>query len=403
MNLGSAPTVAAVLNESVTAIDAMLRPDHPVKVAAREWADEVLPKGADRDKNGVVGRDTWKAAADYGVLGLHAPKSHGGREAGAVYSSLVLEGMGCSAADNGVTFALASQALAATRAIAMVGTPSQLDRWMTGLVDGSYFASFAMSEPESGSHPWSITTTATESPDGGWRLDGEKIWATLAPIADVAVVFAQTDPDRGQWGISAFVVDLAKPGVTRHEVMPKMGIQSCPWGRLTFEDTPLDDGDLLGRPGSGAAIFTSVIEAERAFLYAGHLGAVESVIARSVEHARSRIQGDAHIGSHQAVSHRIVDMKVRHEAARLLLYKAAALFDAGESSTLSAAMTKLFVADAGVETTVDAMRTFGAAGYAVETGIEAEVRDALAGLSYSGTLDVTRNLVASFLGLNRRT
>lgn len=381
------------------ALDALLSLDHPLKIETRDWADQSLPT-SDEMRGRLVDRDLWQLAAERGILGVCIPKDLGGSGLSHVDTALVFEGLGLSSADNGVVFAIASQALAANKAIADSATPEQAARWVPALADGSTFASFAMSEPDAGSDPASVTTVAIEV-DGGWRLTGQKTWATLAPIADLAVVFAMTDSSLGQWGLSAFVVETASKGVGRSTPIAKLGLQSSPFGDLVFEDCFVPTDQLLGRVGSGAAIFRSVVEAERAFLYAAQIGAMESVIDRAVTHARRRRQAGVHIGSHQAVSHRIVDMRSRHESARLHLYKAAALADLGRSVTLAAALTKIATADAAVHCAIDGMRTFGASGYTDEIGLEVEVRDALAGLSYSGTTDVTKNVVAALLGVNR--
>lgn len=378
----------------------MLDIDHPTKVAAREWADERLPSAADmRDQ--VVDRATWRAAGDFGVLGFQIPSSHGGSNATAAHIALTFEGMGVSSADNGVVFALASQSVTANRALAVSGTTEQLDRWATPLANGELFASFAMSEADAGSHPWDISTTADLQPDGSYVLNGTKAWVTLGPVCDVAVVFAATDSSRGAWGISAFIVDASTPGFERGPAVQKMGLQGCPFGELRFTDCHVGADSLLGKAGSGASIFSRTVEAERALLYASMIGSVERSITASIDHARRRQQGDIHIGANQAVSHRIVDMKLHHEAARLLLYKTTARYDRNESIALDAALTKLMAAEHGVQSSIDAMRTFGASGYTTELGLESDVRDALGGLSYSGTPDITRNIVASQLGLAR--
>lgn len=381
------------------ALDAMLNLDHPLKLATREWADRSLPSAAQM-RGKIVDRELWRVAARQGLLAMFIPKEFGGTEQSYVETSLIFEGLGSSNADNGVVFAVASQALAANKAIATAANTEQQSKWLPGLADGSLFASFAMSEPDAGSDPASVATVAVEDTNG-WRITGRKTWATLAPIADVAVVFAMTDASLGHWGLTAFVVDLSGAGIQRSEPIKKMGLTSSPFGELHFDECFVPHANLLGSIGSGAAIFRSVVEAERAFLYAAQIGAMERVIDRAIAHARQRRQAGVHIGSHQAISHRVVDMRSRHESARLHLYKAAALADHGDSVTLAGSLTKLAAADASITASIDAMRIFGASGYTDDIGIEVEVRDALAGLSYSGTTDVTKNIVAGLLGVSR--
>lgn len=381
----------------------MMTIDHPVKSAATEWAARELPHGDSLPSGWLVDRATWKKAGDFGVLGSCLPERHGGRPLSPVALALTLEGMGASPADNGVVFAIATQSVAANRAIGTSGTPAQLQQWGPLLAGGDAFLAFAMSEPNSGSHPWSMETRARPESDGSWTLDGVKQWVTLAPIADAALVFAVTDPALGQWGITAFIVNAETAGFSVSEPVPKMGLQACPWGEITLESCRVPADAVLGRVGSGAAIFSNVVESERAFLYASQLGAAERLLNHTVDRARSRTQGGVHIGSHQAVAHRLVEMKLHHEAARLLLYKAAECIERGVSSTLPASLAKLMATTSTTNNAIDSMRTFGAYGYTEEAGVEREVRDALAGLAFSGTADVTRNIVAGELGLNRRT
>ena len=256
-----------------------------------------------------------------------------------------------------------------------------------------------MSEVDAGSSLWEMSTQADQT-SNGWVLNGTKTWSTMAPMADVGVVFALTDREKGQWGVSAFAVPMDLPGVSVTAV-DKIGLTSCPFGEISFTDVELDATSILGREGSGAAIFTAVVEFERALLYSLEIGATAHLIERTIERARSRVQGQTHIGAHQAVSHRIVDMVLAHESARALLYRTTLLMDRGRSATQAAAMTKLAASEMAIQGAIDAMRTFGTLGYTAELGLDLRLLDALGGLSYSGTPDISRNLIASLLGLDR--
>jgi len=386
----------------IDALDAMLDLDHPIKIAARDWATANLDDGPTMQERGVVDKRDWATVGARGLLGSHVPIELGGLGIGAVESALIYEGLGASSADNGVVFAVASQAIAVVKAVAATASPHQRERWFPRLVDGSTFASLAMSEREAGSDPWSMTTTATKQSDGTWFLNGAKAWCSLGPVCDVAIVFAVTDPDKGQWGITAFMVSADSDGFERGPAIDKTGLQSCPFGDIRFVDCRVGDDARLGHEGAGAAIFTKVTEQERAFLYAAQIGAIERVLDSAVDYARRRVQGGVHIGTHQAVAHRLVEVKAAHEAARLALYKAAACVDRAMPIGMAAALTKLATAETAVAAMVDAIKTFGALGLTTELGLERELRDSLAGLAFSGTPDLGRNLVAAHLGLNRR-
>ncbi len=377
------------------ALDAMLRLDHPRKVAAAAWASEHVP-----DRSPTFDRARWRAAAEFGVLALKTPVADGGTGASTIDALLTFEGLGLGSADGGFVFALASQVFAMQTALVESGTAAHRAEWLPRLCSGTALGAFAMSEPAVGSDVASITTTIT--PDGdGWILEGEKAWVTLGPLADVVVVFATTDPGKGRWGITALLVPTDTPGVEIGPIEAKSGLGSCPFGRLRFRGCRLGADALMGPPGAGAAVFSSAVEAERAFLYAAQLGVMERHLERSIHRARSRVQFGKPIGAFQAVSHRIADMKLRHEAARMLVYKAGALHDRGESVAIAAALAKLQTSESAITSALDAVRIFGAEGYTVETGLEHDLRDAVGGLAYSGTSDIQRNIVAGLLGVDR--
>jgi alkylation response protein AidB-like acyl-CoA dehydrogenase len=376
-------------------LDALLGLDHPRKTAAATWAADVLGTPSP-----VFDRGRWEAAAAYGVQGLTVPVELGGTGHSTVDALLTFEGLGYGAHDPGLVFALSSQVFAMQGALLRAGSPAQLTRWVPALCQGTAIGAFAMSEPDAGSDTAAITTTATPV-DGGYRINGTKTWVTLGPVCDVVIVFATTDRSLGRWGITAFVVDVDRPGVRRGEPIPKMGLESCPFGTLTFEDCFVGADDVLGQPGSGGAIFSVAVSAERAFLFGAQLGATERTIERSVERARTRVQFGKPIGAFQAVSHRIAEMKLRHETSRLLVYKTAILADLGRDVTLAASLAKLQTSETAVQTALDAMQVFGAEGYTVAAGAEADLRHAVGGLSYSGTSDIQRNIVASLLGVDR--
>lgn len=377
-------------------IEALLDPNHPTKRKAIDWACANLRQpGAGR-----VDRELWQRAGDFGVLGLKVPTELGGSATSATDIALTFEGFGASGCDLGESFALATQTVVANRTLAAWGTVELHDRWFPGLVNGAHMACFAMSELDAGSAPWDMETNAVPADDGGWILNGHKTWSTLAPIADIAVVFALTDREKQRWGLSAFALPLDVAGVST-QVVEKVGLTAAPFGELHFDNVRLGPEALLGRVGSGAAIFTAILEFERALLYALEIGATEHLIGRTIERARSRVQGRTHIGAHQAVSHRIVDMVLAHESARALLYRTTLLMDRDRSATQAAAMTKLAASEMAVQGAIDAMRTFGTLGYTAELGLDLRLLDALGGLSYSGTPDISRNLIASLLGLDR--
>ncbi len=378
-------------------LSAMTTLDAPRKLEAAKWGAENLPYSEMRPFD----RSIWKTAAEFGIQATMMPVSYGGDGCSAVEAMLLFEGLGLGSPDNGTTFALASQTLAMQRGLAASASEAQAERWLRPLISGDAIGSFAMTEPAAGSDTGAITTTADLQPDGSFILNGDKTWVTLGPECDVVIVFATTDPAKKHWGITAFVVDATLPGVERGQAISKMGLNNSPFGTMSFTDVVVSADDVLGKVGAGGAIFTNAVEGERAFLYAAQLGAMERLLDSSIERARKRQAYGKTIGSFQAISHRIADMKLRHEASRLLLFKAAILYDQGGSLTMAAALAKLQTSESAVTSSVDAIRIHGAEGYTADSGIEVELRDAIGGLSFSGTSEMQKNLIARLLRLER--
>lgn len=382
------------------ALAAMVQRDHPVKTATAEWAREHLDPGdmVDRDRRSAFFRDAWIACADHGIQGSAVPTELGGRGEDLVTTTLRLEGLGLGCRDNGLGFAVASQMLSFQDALVRFGSDEQCQRLMPGICAGSAIGAFAITEPGSGSDTYSLTTEARRVGDG-YLLMGHKAHITLAPVADVAIAFASTDPDAGAWGISAFLVHADRPGVTFAPNKDKMGLRTTPFGDILLDGYEAPEADRLGPEGAGVSIFASCMEAERGLIFATQLGAAERVIAEAVARAKAREQFGRPIGEFQAVSHRLADMWVQHDAARMLLYRAAAVVGGDKRATMEAAVAKLAASEAVAAIALAAARVHGAEGYITAHEVEREVRDALGGLVYSGTSDIQRNLIARLMGL----
>ena len=384
----------------MNALDAIVDTRHPTKTAIAEWAAATLGRDdmVARDRDSVFDHDGWQACAARGILGVGIAPEHGGTGGGWVDVALTLEGLGLGCRDNGLAFALGSERLSAFDALERFGTADQIAHVLVPALRGERIIAFAITEPTSGSDTYAMAARAERDRDG-WVLHGHKAHITLAPVADAAIVFASTDPAAGRWGISAFVVHRDRSGVEFRENREKMGLRTTPYGDIVLDGYRAGAGDLLGREGAGASIFATSMESERALIMATHLGAAERTIAQAIDRANTRSQFGRPIATFQAVSHRLVDMQVAHETARLLLYKAAAVMDRGGRATMAAATAKLGVAEALSALALDAARIHGALGYETTHEVEREVRDALGGLVYSGTSDIQKNLIASLMGV----
>ena len=326
------------------------------------------------------------------------PTKYGGSGVDALTVMLAMEALGYGCRDNGLIFSINAQMWSCEIPILLSGTDEQKSRYLPGLCDGSLIGVQCMTEPGSGSDAFALRTTASKS-EGGYVLNGTKTFITNAPIADVFVVFAATDTTMGFAGISAFLVDRHAPGVAVGRPFHKMGLRTSPMSEVVFEDCEVPETARLGPEGAGAAIFNSSMDWERSCILASTVGAMERQVERCVAYARERRQFGEPIGKFQGVSHTIVDMKIRLETSRLLLYRLGWQKRAGKAVPMESAMTKVYLSECFVQSSMDALHIHGGYGYLTELELEREVRDSIASTIYSGTSEIQRNLVAGHLGL----
>ena len=369
------------------------------KNAVIKFAQAELNAGlVERDRLGEISLENWKKCARFGLLGLVVPEEYGGSGNDILTTLLVMEGLGYGCKDNGLIFAMNAQMWSVQHPILTFGTDEQKTKYLPALCSGARIGAHGMSEPDSGSDAYSLRTRA-EKVEGGYRLNGTKMFVTNAPVADMAVVFATVNPEKGRWGVTAFLIDYDAPGFSVSRHIDKMGLRTSPMGEIILQDCFVPDSARLGAEGAGVSVFGSSMEWERSSILASHVGAMERQLEESIGYARSRRQFDQPIGKFQAVSIRIAEMKVRLETARLILYKVAWLKKEGKPAALEAAIAKLYLSEAFVRSSEDALRIRGGYGYMTEFEVERDLRDALGGVFYSGTSDIQREIIARLIGL----
>lgn len=365
-----------------------------INFATRELNDDVIV----RDRESVFPRDAWNRCAEFGIQGLPVPEEYGGSGASPLTIMVAMEALGYACRDNGLVFALNAQMWACEIPLIHFGSLEQKRRYLPGLCDGSLIAAHAMTEPSSGSDAFSLSTTARKQ-DGSYTLNGTKTFVSNAPIADVFIVFATTDPGKGFSGLCAFILDRITPGLSVGPPLDKMGLRTAPMSEIFLEDCVVSEDQMLGRPGLGMSIFNSSMEWERSCILASTVGTMERDLERSIAYARDRKQFGQPIGKFQAVAHRIVDIKVRVEAARLFVYRLGWLMEEGAATAMDSALTKLYLSESFLDSSLDALHIHGGYGYMTEFELERDVRDAVAARIYSGTSEIQKNIVAGFLGL----
>jgi alkylation response protein AidB-like acyl-CoA dehydrogenase len=278
------------------------------------------------------------------------------------------------------------------------GTEEQKREFLPKLSRGEYVGVHAITEPDSGSDAFSLRTTAERRGDR-YVINGTKTFITNGDIADLVLVFATVDRSKGFMGVTGILVEKGTPGFSASKGIEKMGLRTSPMSELIFEGCEVPIQNRLGREGSGSAIFNSAMEWERSCILASNLGAMEYQMEKCVAYARERKQFGKPIGKFQSVSNMIADMKIRLEAARLLLYRVAWLKKNGKKATLDAAIAKIFLSESSIRSSLDAVQIHGAYGYTTEFEVERDVRDSIAGTIYSGTTEIQKMIIASLLGL----
>lgn len=340
----------------------------------------------------------WLRCAEFGVQGMPIPEQFGGQGADLVTTALMLESLGFGCHDNGLLFSINAHLWSCALPIWKFGDDSQRRRYLPPLCDGSLIGVQAVTEAGSGSDALAVSTTAVADGDH-YVLNGSKIFITNAPVAGLLVVLARTGKQGNIGGLATFIVERETPGLTVSQPFDKLGLNSSPMGEVTFSDCRVPASALLGGPGAGMAVFNTTIEWERSFIMASALGTMRRQLDETIRQARSHERFGQPIGKNQAVAHRIVDMRVRLDASRLLLYQLAWLKDQGKRTGLESAIVKLFLSEAFVESSYAAFQTFGAQAYIAPNAQERNLRDSLASRIYSGTSDIQRMIIARIMGL----
>ncbi len=338
-------------------------------------------------------RSSWQDAADFGLFRRFMPEKFGGAACTAQAFSDEMMAIGHGCPDNGLTMGINSHVWTVQQPLVRFGSDEQISKYLPALLSGKSIGSFALTEQSAGSDALNLSSTAVKKGQG-YELNGAKTLIGMAPVCDVALVFASTAPERGSWGISAFILEAGDEGFTRGEPQSKIGLKTLPMGPMQFEKCFVPEERRLGPEGAGAQIFQATLDWERAFLLAPHVGAMARQLDQCAQYCKEREVFGQPIDNFQSVSNRLADMRVRLETCKLLLSKAAAMFDAGEHLTQFAAMTNLHISEAFLQSSIDAFRNFGGVGYLDNSAIGRDVMDSLGGVIYSGTSDVLRGVIS---------
>ena len=366
--------------------------------SVRQLAKRLAKDLRRRDRESIFDAEGWRLCAELGIQGLPIPEEYGGHGQSFTTSLAVLQALGEACPDNGLLFSLNAQIWSVQMPLLHFGTEEQRRRYLPAMCQGTLIGAHAMVEPDAGSDAMSLRTRAILDGDS-YLLRGSKIFVTNGPLADFAVVFATVRPELKSLGVTAFLVDRDMPGVRFGPDVEKMGMRTSPLGELFLDDVRVPIGQRLGPEGGGLRTFQRAMEYERAFIFAAHLGAMRRLYGRCREYARTRQQFGQPISKFPAVADRLIKMRMDIDLADLLLRRVAEVKDAGGEAPMQAAMAKLFISEAWVQGSLDAIQIFGAYGYTTEYEVEREHRDAVASRLYSGTSEIQRKVIAHCLGL----
>jgi len=351
-----------------------------------------------RDKAGTFSRELWNACAEFGILSLPFPKSYGGSDCDIITTLLIMEGLGYGCKDSGLLFSLNGQLWTVQMPIFHFGTAAQKTNYLSRLCSGEWIGANCMTEPSSGSDSFALSTSARLDGDH-YILNGSKTLITNAPIADLFLVFATIDQSKGFMGVTAFLVEKTFPGLVISKEIEKMGLKTSPMSEVIFSDCRVPLANRLGPEGNGATIFNEGIEWERSCMLASDVGVMERQLEECINYAKVREQFKKPIGKFQAISHKIADMKVRLETARLILYKVAWLKQTQGRAGMEAAIAKLYLSESLIQSCLDAIQIHGGYGYTAEYEVERDLRDSISSTLYSLTSEIQKNIIAKYLGL----
>jgi butyryl-CoA dehydrogenase len=370
-----------------------------IRQTAREFTDkEIVERAKQNARNHHFDLDLVKKIADQGYLGAIVPREYGGAGLGYVDYGLVVEeiGRGCSS----VRTVISVQTSLVCSAILKWGTEEQKHHYLPKLCSGEWLGCFGLTEPDTGSDAAKQKTRAKKT-DSGWVINGAKMWISMGNYAKVALIFAQTDPEKGHRGLACFLVDTDQPGYQATTIEHKMGLHASDTASIALEDVEVTDEQMLGEIGDGFKVAMSALDSGRYSVAAGCVGICQGCVEESVKYAKEREQFGAPIASFQLVQAMIADMVLKADASRMLVWRAGFLKDKGRPNTLETSVAKLHATEAAVECSNTAIQVHGGAGYVDDHPVERYFRDVRVTTLYEGTSQIQKLIIGrAMTGIN---
>jgi butyryl-CoA dehydrogenase len=373
-----------------------------IRETARSFTDnEIVERARENDRNEHFDLELVDKIAQQGYLGAIVPREYGGAGLDYLTYALVVEevGRGCSA----MRTVISVQTSLVCSSILRWGTEEQKQHYLPKLCSGEWLGCYALTEPDTGSDAANQRTRARRS-DGGWVINGAKMFISLADYAKVALVFAQTDPEKGHRGLACFLVDTDQPGFQPQPIHHKMGLRGSDTAAISLDDVWAPDEAVLGEIGDGFKVAMSALDSGRYSVAAGCVGICQGCVDASVRYSKEREQFGRPIASFQLVQSMISTMVVESDAARMLVWRAGWLKDAGKPNTTETSIAKLYATEAAVRCANTAIQVHGGSGYVDDHPVERYFRDVRVTTLYEGTSQIQQLIIGrAVTGINALT
>jgi butyryl-CoA dehydrogenase len=370
-----------------------------VRETARSFTDnEIVERARENDRNEHFDTDLVAKIAAQGYLGAIVPREYGGAGLDYLTYGLIVEevGRGCSA----MRTVISVQTSLVCSALMRWGTEEQKQKYLPKLCSGEWLGCFGLTEPDTGSDAANQKTRAKKT-DGGWVINGSKMFISLGNYAKVALIFAQTDPEKGHRGVACFLVDTDQPGFQPQEIHHKLGLRGSDTASIGLDDVEAPEDAMLGGVGDGFKVAMSSLDSGRYSVAAGCVGICQGSLDASVKYSKERVQFGRPIASFQLVQEMLTDIAVQTDAARMLVWRAGYLKDAGKPNTTETSIAKLYSTEAAIQCANTAIQVHGGSGYVDDYPVERYLRDVRVTTLYEGTSQIQKLIIGrSLTGIN---
>ena len=373
-----------------------------ISEAARELADkEILPRVKENDREERFDRELASKLGEIGYLGAPVAEQYGGRGLDYLGYSLIVEQVG--RADSAARTVVSVQTSLVCGSIEKWGTEEQKQQWLPRLCSGEALGCFGLTEPDTGSDAANLRTRATKTGDG-WSISGQKMWISLGNFAEVALIFAQTDPDLKHRGLACFLVPTSSDGFETEEIHGKLGLRSSDTAGISLDEVEVGEDAMLGEIGDGFKVAMTALDKGRLSVAAGCVGICDGCVDASVAYSTERQQFGVPLARFQLVQELIADMIVKRDAGRMLVWRAADLKDRDLPSTVETSVAKLYATESAVECANAAIQVHGGSGYVDDYPVERYLRDARVTTLYEGTSQIQKLIIGrDATGINAMT